>query len=103
MSWESPIKATFDEVKYQFDDNVIKAVQYYDIKVNKEELLKALNYDREQYEKGEWDMFELITSTYYGKQYYFMQDDGLVYSRKSGKTIKKEDAIDEFMKTIGDW
>ena len=32
---------------------------------------------------GEWDMFDLITSTYYGKTMYFKQDNGVVYSRYS--------------------
>lgn len=51
---------------------------------------------------GEWDMFELITSTWYGKQYYFMQDDEIVYSRASGKCMSVDKAIDEFLSAIGD-
>lgn len=45
-------------------------------------------------------MFSLITSVWYGKQYYFMQDNGLVYSRKSHLTMTKGDALDEFLKEI---
>lgn len=48
-----------------------------------------------------WEMFSLITSVWYGKQYYFMQDNGLVYSRKSHLTMTKGDALDEFLKEIG--
>ena len=47
-----------------------------------------------------WEMFSLITSVWYGKQYYFMQDNGLVYSRKSHLTMTKGDALDEFLKEI---
>ena len=36
----------------QFEDDCIKAVQSYGFMVNKEELVKALIYDRKQYEKG---------------------------------------------------
>lgn len=50
--WESPIIKQLPEVKYDFDDEVMKIVASYDIDVNKEELLKALQYDRNQYEKG---------------------------------------------------
>ena len=47
-----------------------------------------------------WEMFSLITSVWYGKQYYFMQDNGLVYSRKSHLTMTKDDALNEFLKEI---
>ena len=50
---------------------------------------------------GEWDMFELITSVYYGKQYYFLQDDNeIVYSRASGKYMSVDKAIEEFLSKI---
>lgn len=49
-----------------------------------------------------WDMFELITSVYFGKQYYFLQDDGLVYSRSSHKYMTEDAAITEFLNAIGE-
>jgi len=49
------------------------------------------------YEKGRWDMFEEVTSTWNGKQAYFLNDDGSVYSRVSCKTMTVEDAYREFM------
>ncbi len=55
-----------------------------------------------EYQRGEWDMFNLITSVYFGKQYYFLQDSGCVYSRESGKEMSFDDAFDEFAKMIGD-
>lgn len=61
----------------------------------------ALVNDRKQYEKGEWDMFELITSAYYGKKYYFLEPSGIVYSRASGKYIKRDEAYSEFLRMIG--
>lgn len=56
MMYESPIKLTIDNlltkvVKRQEDD-VLEYIQRLGINVNKEELIKALNCDREQYEKG---------------------------------------------------
>lgn len=51
--------------------------------------------------QGEWDMFELITSVYFGKQYYFQQEDEIVYSRQSGKYMTREKAIQEFLDIIG--
>lgn len=54
----------------------------------------------DEYNKGQWDMFELITNAYFGKQYYFPQDDGTIYSRYSGTYVTKEDAIKEFIYDI---
>ena len=54
----------------------------------------------DEYEQGSWDMFIRITNAYFGKQYYFMQDNGTVYSRYSGTYVTKEDAIEEFIYDI---
>lgn len=50
--YESPIKVVMDRMRTSFDENVVRAVQHYDIDVDREELIKALQYDRGQYEKG---------------------------------------------------
>ena len=55
-----------------------------------------------QYELGQWDMFVTLSSAWWGKQYYFMQDNGLVYSRDSCKYMTVEQAYAEFAKRIGD-
>ncbi len=53
------------------------------------------------YERGQWDMFELITSAWYGKQYYFLQEDGSVYSRESGEYMQPDKAYNEFLDKVG--
>ena len=50
-----------------------------------------------QQSEGEWEMFSLITSTYYGKQYYFLNKDGSVYSRASHSNMSRDEAVDEFL------
>ena len=54
--YESPIDIIYNDIQYkvveELDKNIVSAVQSYGIDVNKEELLKALRYDRQQYEKG---------------------------------------------------
>ena len=52
MSYESPISTYWGELKTDFDGAVMKAVQRVGIDVDKDELIKALKYDREQYERG---------------------------------------------------
>lgn len=50
--------------------------------------------------EGEWDMFDLISSAYYGKGMYFKQDNGTVYSRHSGEYMTVDEAIREFISLI---
>lgn len=51
--YEAPINIQLAEaVRLQVEDNVMRAVREYKINVDKAELLKALSYDRNQYEKG---------------------------------------------------
>ena len=52
MSYESPINIIYDQMRMQMDDNICRAVQNVGINVDKAELLRALAYDRGQYEKG---------------------------------------------------
>ena len=56
--WKSPIEIQQDivrQVDMVVEDGVMKAIQRFDINVDKEELIKALKYDRDQYEKGYQD------------------------------------------------
>lgn len=50
--YQSPITLIVQEVETKIENDIITAVQKYGISVDKEELLKALNYDRDQYAKG---------------------------------------------------
>lgn len=50
--YESPIDIIYGEIQTQIENDVLKAVQRVGVNVDKEELLKALQYDREQYSKG---------------------------------------------------
>lgn len=43
------------QMNMEMENGILKAVQRYNIDVDKEELLKALKYDREQYDKGYQD------------------------------------------------
>lgn len=56
MSYESPIEIITSQLKLKREiflgKEIVKAVQNVGVNVNKAELLKALAYDREQYQKG---------------------------------------------------
>ena len=50
--YKSPIEIALGGITMTMEDEICKAVQRADIKVDKRELIKALAYDREQYDKG---------------------------------------------------
>ena len=52
MDYESPIKVCQDEMKTKIDNDIFEVVQSCGISVDKDELTKALKYDRQQYVKG---------------------------------------------------
>jgi hypothetical protein len=60
--YESPINAFYNEmitkVNESFDNGVLEAVTKVGITVDRDELIKALSYDRGQYEKGFSDGLE---------------------------------------------
>lgn len=52
LMYESPITMIQGKMRMQLEGDVYKVIQDCDIKVDKNELVKALNNDRQQYEKG---------------------------------------------------
>lgn len=58
--YNSPIELFQEDMNVELEGTILKAVANVGVNVNKEELLKALNYDRKQYEKGYKDaMYEV--------------------------------------------
>ena len=55
MSYQSPIELIMGQMNLVLEDQICKAVQNVGVSVDKEELLKALHYDRGQYQKGYGD------------------------------------------------
>lgn len=51
---------------------------------------------RQAYQKGRFDCLDYLSGMDYGKQVYFLQDDGTVYSRNSCKYMSLDDAISEY-------
>lgn len=60
MNWESPITITQEiasQIAKDTDDYIMSEIYKTGVTVNKEELIKAINYDRDQYNKGYCDGF----------------------------------------------
>lgn len=50
--YKSPIDIIYGQMEKQMEGDILRAVQSYGINVDKVELIRALQYDRAQYEKG---------------------------------------------------
>lgn len=54
---------------------------------------------KNDFERGEWSMFKQVTNVYFEKEYYFLAEDGTVYSRYSHETLAdKKEAYNEFFR-----
>lgn len=106
MSYQSPIDIIFDELQTKLEGDVLKVIQGYDITVDKNELLKALNYDRDQYHRGwsdgwvqaKWDILKCKdckhgTETDYKGVYFCRLGNGTHHQTfYCGNAARKEDA-----------
>lgn len=52
LGYESPIQVYMGQMRLEQEDNIYRAIQEYGVNVDKEELIKALQYDRNQYDEG---------------------------------------------------
>lgn len=50
--YESPIQVITNKIGSQYDDYVYTAILNVGVTVDKDELVRALQYDRDQYKKG---------------------------------------------------
>ena len=50
--YESPIKVIQGELETQLEGEILKAVHRVGVTVDRDELIRALRYDRKQYQKG---------------------------------------------------
>ena len=54
--WESPINTMMEEIhkcyKDDLENKILSVIRSYNITVDRDELIKALQYDRKQYENG---------------------------------------------------
>ena len=52
MNYKSPVDLIISEMNLRIDGEIFKAVQNVGVNVDRDELIKALQYDRDQYQKG---------------------------------------------------
>ena len=49
-----------------------------------------------------FDVLDIISSSYYGKQMIFLQDNGLIYDRYKCEYITFDEAVSRMAKLVGD-
>lgn len=52
MSYEPPINVVLGQIETQIENDTMSVIQKMGVNVDRDELIKALNYDRDQYWKG---------------------------------------------------
>ncbi len=100
--WESPINQILGEMRVEMEGECLKAVQQCGFVVDKEELAKALMYDRQQYEKGyadgceanKWIPCEVRLPEEDGKRYLVQQTNGIITDLRFAKDAYKVDKYD---------
>lgn len=55
MNYKSPVELFIEETRIERENEIYKAIQRVGVNVDKDELIKALAYDRDQYYKGYLD------------------------------------------------
>lgn len=90
--YKSPIEMALETFRFEQENNILKAVQNVGINVDKEELIKALQYDREQYEKGFEDGMKCFAALL---KDWFVENSNYLFSN----TVNAE--IDQLLKERG--
>lgn len=79
--YESPIKVIQGELETQLEGEILKAVHRVGVTVDRDELIQALRYDREQYQKGFADARKdaVVVTRCKGCKHYRNHPNGLCY------------------------
>ena len=83
-----------EEIKQQ-EDEIYRAIMSYGVNADKDELVKALNYDRQQYEKGYKDA--IVEFAEYLKDNSFLCDPNDSFSFQA---INVEDDLDDLIEVF---
>ena len=65
--YESPINVITQGWQTTVENGIYKAIESYGINIDKEELLKVLQYDRNQYDKGYMDGIKYLAERFESK------------------------------------
>lgn len=97
MDYKSPIEIAMGQFRLEqeklIEGEVMKAIQDYGITIDKDELIKSLRYDRDQYRKGYEDGVQAKADTLMDIQMKFAMHFG-TYTKDA--TVKVDDVFKLF-------
>lgn len=88
LGWEPPVNIMEKEWETKIEGDIIKAIKSYNIDVDKEELIKALNYDRNQYKAGYKDALEWMKRVIMLKAIMLNMPDIIGYSENQDACVQ---------------
>lgn len=97
MSYKSPIDIMMGAIQTEIVNGTFKAVQEYGIHVDKGEMIKALKYDRGQYEQGLADGYFAARNKIVrckDCKYWVYEDDYGMFCSHWGSTLAEAKAED---------
>ncbi len=106
--WESPLEVKMKEIRHKVDESIenmtMQAIMDVGIEVNREELIKAMQYDRDQYSKGYKNGYN---AGYYANKWVSTEENMpfdenewvLVYSANIGIKIAKVSELNRMIFT----
>ena len=56
-----------------------------------------------EYDKGRYEALRFLSCAWYGKDCYFDEPNGIIYSRLSHQYMTLDDALMEFMRELMEW
>ena len=107
--YEPPIEVVMKQMRTKFDNGIYQAVQEYGVVVDKEELIRALRYDRDQYENGYADglaadkWISVKDRLPEGGDYLTCNDSKRLHIYSYAKNLSKVDKDDFYRVRRGGW
>lgn len=79
--YKSSIEMACETLRIEQENNLLKAVQNVGINVDKDELIRALQYDRKQYDEGYYNGYRAFANKFhvaFREHYPMYKDDALI-------------------------
>ena len=97
--YKSPIEIIHGEMQTKLENDILNVVQNYNIVVDKDELVRAMQYDRGQYNKGYRDGYCDGVKKFikYLEEHSFLCDPGNMWSFQAIDTDELDDFAEEFL------
>lgn len=89
--YESPVEILYHNTSRKIDDGIYEAIVNVGVNVDKDELIRALQYDRDQYDKGYEDGFKR------GAEEFAERLSGDLYKFPSGYKAQLRKMIDNLV------